>query len=112
MIVINVTVDQRALRRIVARGHAVRKAGEESAACAAVSVALKGLALSIAERPACRCRFRADAPGEFDLEVVSCDAPTWLDGVWRVVYHLLYEAARAWPDEVQLNFSEEKRYGS
>lgn len=93
-------------------GHAVRVAGAESAPCAAVSVVLKSLGLTVAGDPRCDLRLKAEHPGEFDLEIDASGAISWITAVWSMAETTLREIAAEWPDQVRLTITEEKQHGT
>jgi uncharacterized protein YsxB (DUF464 family) len=112
MILIEVTTRDGVPLRIRSRGHAVRTGSAESAPCAAVSVVLKSLGLTVAGDSRCDLRLQAERPGEFDLEVDAGDAVTWLAAVWSMAGTTLREIATAWPEQVRLTITEEKEHGT
>jgi uncharacterized protein YsxB (DUF464 family) len=112
MILIEVTTLDGVLRRIRSRGHALRKGSAESAPCAAVSVILKSLGLTVAGNPRCDLRLTAERPGEFDLAVDTGEAVPWLAAVWSMAETTLREIATEWPDQVRLTITEEKKHGT
>ncbi len=112
MIGVHVTVAEGVPTRIISSGHAIRSGSADSAPCAAVSVVLKSFGLGLAGNAKCRVSARAEQPGALDIELHGCDDQRWLAGVWAVTETSLREIAVAWPDQVQLSITEEKRYGA
>lgn len=112
MINVQVTTVEGIPSRLVSSGHAMRSGSSESAPCAAVSVVLKSFGLAIATNTGCRVQVQADQPGSFDLRLGECRDLQWLAGTWAVTATSLREIAAAWPDEMRLTITEEKKYGS
>ncbi|MFW5693732.1 MAG: hypothetical protein ACOCYB_01090 [Alkalispirochaeta sp.] len=77
-----------------------------------MSVVLKSFGLVVAGNARCGVHAQADAPGALELELSECDDHRWIAGVWAVTETSLREIAAAWPDEVRLSITEEKKYGS
>ncbi len=102
-------VERDAIPRVVeASGHAFVGLDGESAACAAVSVALKALGLTLVEKQSCRVDGEISKAGDYRLEIASCRDKRWLQGVWSVTLRLLEEARRTWPDEITIDSEKEK----
>jgi uncharacterized protein YsxB (DUF464 family) len=112
MILIEVTTSDGVPLRVRSRGHARRKGSAESAPCAAVSVVLKSLGLTVAGDSRCGLRVTADRPGEFDLEVDPGEAASWVAAVWSMAGTTLREIAAEWPEQVRLMITEEKKHGT
>ncbi|MEX2443652.1 MAG: hypothetical protein WD492_08605 [Alkalispirochaeta sp.] len=112
MINVEVTVADGAPLRIVSSGHAIRTGSAESAPCAAASVVLKSFGLAVVRNTGCTVQVQAEEPGSFDVQLGACEDRRWIIGVWAVTETSLREIAAAWPDEVRLTITEEKRYGS
>jgi uncharacterized protein YsxB (DUF464 family) len=112
MINVQVTIRDGVPTRVVSSGHAMRAGSTDSAACAAVSVVLKSFGLVVAGNSGCSVQVEAEQPGAFDLQLGARRDLSWIDGVWTVTETSLREISAAWPDEVRLTITEEKRYGS
>lgn len=94
------------------RGHAGGNGSASNAACAAVSVLLKSFGLALVQHHGCTVDLAADQPGEFDLHLLDWNDPAWMQGVWTVTKAGLRETESAWPQEVQITITEEKKDGT
>lgn len=111
MVHVQIVLRDGALQRVTSRGHAAAAGGMESAPCAAVSVALKSFGLILMDH-GCTVHGAAPAPGEFDLRCDRCDDLSWYTGAADMLRAVIAEVERDWPDQVTVQYSEEKTDGT
>ena len=107
MVSVTVRLHRGIPRALHAEGHAALGADGTSAACAAISAALKAFALALIEHGSCRVHGDVTHSGRYDLEITRCRSARWLRGAWEVTRLVLEETKRAWPEQVDLNVLEE-----
>jgi uncharacterized protein YsxB (DUF464 family) len=84
----------------------------ESPSCAVVSVLLKSFGLSLVENAGCHVTGAAPKPGTFDMTCEECTDDAWYRGAVELLERSLQELATTWPEDVQVQYFEERSNGT